>query len=549
MINQALSTNIAHNSAFNQFKQPKNGYILVTTNNTLPINKLENNEEKSRKKGKKIVFSVLAVGFGTLALMKGTFSKGLSKCLSNWKFKLEQKIAKGGKLQNFYRSALNRIEKFMAKTESVNNLTSLKDVLFQKFMFGKNGNRKFTRSIHEWITNVFDKMSRKTVNSAYAATNKNFASLNEYVAKLNEKLLASYPNDPKVQSAIKEISERMFTVNTNLDKGFGINARNARLKQINEATDGLFEYFWNASFKDIKNFKSKNMWQTFIAEDYILPAKMKMSTETGALRSLITRDINDLYKATSKALENIQKFVDPSDIGVNEVLGKIRVNLAKYRNLSGTNESIQRLELNKEIVNDLKKLSTVFKDSKSGYTKEAVFEISKYIDDLENIISNGQKGELQEILTLYKQILPREDYIKLRTKVQSAIKSLDKSIDVETVQYFDKVRDLKLGSAPTDVLSIIGGVGTVSWFLGKSKDKDEKISASLKYGIPAIGAIATSLYSTAKLVSGGKSLALGLVSGWVMSKIGDYVDKTRKKYSLDISLQNKTLIKPQPDKV
>ena len=87
--------------------------------------------------------------------------------------------------------------------------------------------------------------------------------------------------------------------------------------------------------------------------------------------------------------------------------------------------------------------------------------------------------------------------------------------------------------------------------MGKSKDKDERISASLKYGIPAVGAIATSLYSTAKLVSGGKSLALGLISGWVMNIIGNYVDKTRKNYSLNVSLQNinKVSTKPQPDKV
>lgn len=542
MINQTLSTNIAQNSVFNQFKHLKNGYIVM------PDPVLE--EEKKHKKGQKIVLSVLAVGFGTLALMKGTFSKFLTKHLSNLKFKLEQKIAKGGKFQNFYRSVLNKTEKFMSKTESINNLTSLKDVLFQKFMFGKNGDRKFTRGIHEWITNIFDKMSRKTVNSAYATTNKRFASLNEYIAILNEKLLTS-SSDPKVQSAIKEISERMFTVNANLDKGFGINARNARLKQINEATDGLFDYFWNASFSDIKNFKSKNMWQTFIAEDYILPAKMKMSTETTALRSLITRDIDDLYKSTTKVLENIQKFVNPSDISVNEILGKIRVNLGKYRSLSGAQEQAQRTLLNQEIIADLKNLSNVFRNSNTGYTAEAIKEISRYINDVENVISNSSKGELQEILTLYKQILPREEYLKLRSKVQGAVKSLDNAIDIETVQYFDKVRDLKLGSAPTDVLSIIGGVGTVGWFLGKSKDKDERISASLKYGIPAVGAIATSLYSTAKLVSGGKSLALGLISGWVMNIIGNYVDKTRKNYSLNVSLQNinKVSTKPQPDKV
>ena len=116
------------------------------------------------------------------------------------------------------------------------------------------------------------------------------------------------------------------------------------------------------------------------------------------------------------------------------------------------------------------------------------------------------------------------------------LKSLDNSIKTETTNYVDKARDLKLGSAPTDIISILGTVGTVGWFLGKSKDKDDRISSSLKYGIPAIGAIATSLLCTAKLVAGGKSIAIGLVSGWAMSKLGTIIDNTRKKYKLDISI-------------
>ena len=95
---------------------------------------------------------------------------------------------------------------------------------------------------------------------------------------------------------------------------------------------------------------------------------------------------------------------------------------------------------------------------------------------------------------------------------------------------------MKLGSAPTDVLSILATVGTVGWFLGKSKDKDERISAGLKYGIPAIGAIATSLYCTARLISGGKAMAFGLLSGWIMNKMGVIVDDTRKKFDVGISI-------------
>ena len=111
---------------------------------------------------------------------------------------------------------------------------------------------------------------------------------------------------------------------------------------------------------------------------------------------------------------------------------------------------------------------------------------------------------------------------------------------------------MRLGSAPTDVLSIVGTVGAVGYYLNKADGKDEKISASLKYGIPAIGAIATSLYSTARLISGGKSMAFGIVSGMIISKIGEAVDNLRKKYALDVSFhakEMKDMFKPQSDKV
>ena len=333
-----------------------------------------------------------------------------------------------------------------------------------------------------------------------------------------------------------------------------MNARNERLREIHSATDGLFDFFWDASFKDVRNFKSKNMWQTFIAEDYMLPAKMKLANKTSVLRQAITHDIVDNYKATKKALDNIQKFISPADSATNDILAELRKNLNSYKKLSGDNELVQRNVLNKEISANLKKLSDCYgrKSKEFGYNSEAVNSIASYVAEVEDVIAKSSKGELQEILTIYKKYLPRKEYLKLKSQVESAIKSLDNSIDIETVQYVDKARDLRLGSAPTDVLSIVGTVGAVGYYLNKADGKDEKISASLKYGIPAIGAIATSLYSTARLISGGKSMAFGIVSGMIISKIGEAVDNLRKKYALDVSFHTKEMkdmFKPQSDKV
>lgn len=545
MINQVLSTNTSQRSAFSNFSQPKNGYYI-----NAPFNHDEK-KESNHKLGKTIAISALVVGFGTLAILSGGFNKGTAKFLNKWKLKLEQKMAQSSKFKNFYRFAVGKIDSFLSKSESINNFTTLKDVFFQRLMWGKDGNRSFTRKIHEGITKYFDRVSRKTVNSSYSHTYDKFASLSEYFTSVNERILKNHKNDQKYLNIINLINKRIATVNNNLEKGFGINVRNERLKEIKASSDGLFEFFWDASLKDVRNFKSKNMWQTFIAEDYLLPAKLQLGNKVSMLRQTVTHDIIDNYKASMKAFDNIQKFVNPSDISTNEVLNTLRNNLSSYKKLSGKDEVAQRLELNKEIIKNLKDLSSNFSkmSEKYNYSQDAVKSISSYVAEVEEIISKSSKGELQEILTLYKNILPRNEYLKLKSKVHSAIKSLDKSIDIETVQYFDKARDLKLGSAPTDVLSIVGAVGAVGYYLNKAETTDDKYSVSLRYGIPAIGAIATSLYCTARLVSGGKAMLLGLLSGWVMNKAGVVVDDARKKYTLDVSFHNREILKPQSDKV
>ena len=62
-------------------------------------------------------------------------------------------------------------------------------------------------------------------------------------------------------------------------------------------------------------------------------------------------------------------------------------------------------------------------------------------------------------------------------------------------------------------------------------------SIALKYGIPAIGGMLTSMVMTSMLVSGGKSLVGGFVSSLIMSKAGVEIDKQRKKFESKKALQ------------
>ena len=91
-------------------------------------------------------------------------------------------------------------------------------------------------------------------------------------------------------------------------------------------------------------------------------------------------------------------------------------------------------------------------------------------------------------------------------------------------------RDLKMGSAPTDILSILAAIGAIGVGLSKSENKDQQYSVLLKAGIPAVGAIATSLYFSASLVSGGRAMLYGGISGLLISKAGTMLDEYRKKH-------------------
>ena len=111
--------------------------------------------------------------------------------------------------------------------------------------------------------------------------------------------------------------------------------------------------------------------------------------------------------------------------------------------------------------------------------------------------------------------------------VENAVGSFDKALKTETVDFFDKVRDLVLGSAPTDVLSLLASGGMIAYGLGDAHDKDERISVMLTAGIPILGSIGTTIICTTKLISGGISLALGAITGIGFAKVGNALDNKR----------------------
>lgn len=535
MINQIVPSNISNPDAFAPFKKV-DGVSYAIIKPVTEKQKQEHKEEKEKKSnalGFTIASTALVAGFGVLALMKGLPNSWYGKVNGYFK-KLEGKIAKLSEsknntaIQTAYLTVLKKTRSLVVYTKTLFNIGSFKDVLTNK------GLKKtpYLNKFGPWITNLFEKISIKTLRNSYRNTMGRFDDMYATFKRINK-------NIPEAQRELLE--SKIQNVDKLYNKGFKGDAWNSRLDDINTNFSGidpvtgnkgpdLSDKVWDATFGDVKGLVTKQeTYKTFIPEEIVAPLKIENTKKANTLRRKITHDIADDYKDTKRILSDIDTLINPADRDANEIVKAIGEKLENYKKLSGANENALRTDLNSEIAEDLKKLNSHVLKS-DAYNNAATTKVSSSINDLGKVIKENKKGEIQEILTIYKQVLPEKDYQKVKKVAYKAVKSLDKSIDLETDKLFEKLRDLKIGSAPTDVLGVLTSMGVIGWGLTKADNKDERISVGLKYGIPALGSIMTSLYCTVRLVSGGKSLVLGLISGALINKIGVAMDNSIKKY-------------------
>ncbi len=156
----------------------------------------------------------------------------------------------------------------------------------------------------------------------------------------------------------------------------------------------------------------------------------------------------------------------------------------------------------------------------------------KSVEELKKVISNQDEkapGKLQELLGRLEGKLPKDEYDLILKKANEAEKSMNKAMHNETEKYFDKHRDLSLGSAPTDIVTIVGSSVIAGAVIARAKDKDERISKTLTKGIPIIGTIGTSLLLSANMVAGSKAIVYSGIAGLAISKIGGLIDFARHK--------------------
>ena len=496
----------------------------------LPETIILNPDEARKTKNLKIIgwsiASATLLAAATIFILLQGGPKGAAKGFQKLRDIVERKIQKT-KLANMrgtphYEFLLGKIDSLLGKAEAVNNFTTIKDFTFKKLMYGGNNNWKFTRKIHEGITNMFEKLGLKTLSISYSGTSKKFAnlkSLNQEIFKdlskssnLSEQITINGVSRSK-QEWLEYARNAGQDIDALFNDNFGDTVRRSRYLKIKKFTKELEQSF---EAKGPLWFLSKDTLKTFVAEAKMLPNKLQIQNQISGIRQLISYNPYDLYKSADNSIMKISSFLRVSDKEALILLNKIR-NSFKSFSKGG------KIDYD-EMIKDFDDLNSLLLNSVNSGSPASKTMISHF-DNLKSLFINYKQGKVQDILDVYKALLPENKYNKIVKSFEKTVSSLDKSIKLETEDFINKSRDLAMGSAPTDILTVLTGLGTLAFYLGKSDNKQERVEINLKYGIPALIGIGVSLYGNARLFAGSKSLLFASLSSIVANRLGNIANK------------------------
>lgn len=495
--------------------------------------------EKARKTnnikliGLSIAGATVLTGAGIFFLLQGG-PKGLAKNFQKLRQYFEKKLQDSKLTENgvpspnkMYIMALALLNSAQHKVEAINNFTTLKDLLFKRMM----GVTSFTRKIHDGITKLFEKIGRQSVVDTYNKTSGSLKEAQLMAQKLGDNSVSNrYVEEITINGVTKTRTQWLVEARKMRDDiretylaHFGKAPIQGRYHGVKKIALTLQTEF--AKLKDV--FWSKDVYNQFIADSKILEKKQLIQKEVHGFRKQLTYSISDMANDSEDAIRKMTDLISFKDVDKIKHLRDIRVNIKKYTKDPAANDKLKEtiladMDAFVEKINESLKNKTIDNDSAQVLINE--------MKGLKDSFVGFKQGKIEDVLDIYKNLLSKDDYAALKKSYRSSVKSLDKSIKIENDDFVSKLRDLALGSAPTDVLTILGSIGVLGYNLGKSDNNEQRVSIALKYGIPALAGVGVSLICNAKLFAGSKALIIGSLSSLVLNEIGVLCDNALKKH-------------------
>ncbi len=517
--------------------------------------------------GQKTLYTMLGVGLAVLGLTRvlsgataGKIARFADRMENSFlRFASKNRAAEMIDVQVV--NASNRIKRMFSLSNAIANITAIKDTIFHKitsweFLDLKNSKKfKFPRvkaflSKYIPFQKFFDKMTKnilKITESAVDARYKNTSSGIDLLEATFRKALAKSNATPEQASKILSKIDKMAPT---YRSGFAKSARNARLEKIHQGLADLDKKVAEALVspfkKGAKKGTFKEVYSSYITETLSTPVKNAHKQALDSAKIALSNDLEDVGIRMRASANEIKRFFNPKDKNSRFLFGDLLEKFEEFKNYSRLNDPKSREKCQKEIISILDDMGEKFVSfsvpgKKGEFVKYAPEEIKK-VNELilktkEAMSTSSEKGLLQDILTDFKEFLPKDEYKLLKSQTTNFNNNLNSAIDLEANNMFSKIAESKVGAIATDVMGLGlmagGGACTVS----KGKDKDEKIGATLKIGIPAFGTICTYFYSVARAFSGTTNLLFSAATAYVLNKIGTSIfDYYKKRF-----VENKTV--------
>jgi len=543
---------------------------------------LTNKKQPMSSKKKKILFgstiasSILTAGVVSLFILKGQRGGFLKNKLSNWSTQLGRDIHDAS--QNGINGILAKIDYNLKKgtkkvldfLQSSSNFNTFKDHGANTLLH----TNKVTGAFADKSTSAFKRVVDKTLGKKYSRVEMNVRNISTMLKECDIKTLRALSPEQQAQKItiknktqtlaqwIDDLERQVSRLEVFYDGGFSAGARKSRdIKRTGLLAD-LPDKINKRFFSSKKALFDVNNYTTYATEDLAKPAQEELRRQIINSRKHVSNSIPYISEEIKSSISNVSGIIKPDDVKTREALQTLRKHLQTFRACSGKMEDAHRTEISKKMISLIDDVVKGVSDN-GVYSENEKKLIKSLLEEAQASIgatSNGSsKGALQEIMTILKglnsssvkvngqKIVSNSDYkafSKISDKIASGLKD---ATDLEAGEYFLKQAELKVGSAPNDVLSVLLPIGVGAYSIGKADDKDERISATLTTCIPLVGTFATFVYGTVKMLSGAKNLAFSTISGLALSALGNYADKLYKEYKSSGSISN--VVKTEADKL
>ena len=489
----------------------------------------------SRKK----LFGIIGISAGSVLLLgiiglftlskgfSGNVARGLTKISENAKKKIYDLAAQSKELSSVQKLKL-RIHKSVQQgadaMQASSNISAVKDSLMLHWL-----KKLHVDSVLDKINNLFKKITLKTKNNAYKSAEYSVIDFCNYLEEI-----AKQKNCP-------ELSEKAARIMKEYMQNFSSQQHIKRSEDAWNLMSNLHDDVYNTLFKKEGGFfNNLKQMRSYVTTDLIAVNRKRVFDNVNAVKSGISNSLTDVNDNIKEALNELKISVNPKNKKAVNIVKQISEILSSHKTLNGAKEKETRKILFAKIQSLLDDLNAVSQEELKNpddlkLAQERIAKLKMILRE-----DSYKKGLAQEAATIVKKLFEKEggrdseaykktvEYLdRMNTKINTAIRHENNA--------YEKLAELRVGSAPADILGILGPAVLGTALVVSSKDTDERISKTLTQGIPILGGIATTYYGTTRGFTGAKNLALGLVTGKLLNIIGAKTDEYVKKYRVEQS--------------